>query len=112
MKKKSALLLILMLLMGFMLVGCDVEVSTFFNVNVTGKVDDSSTGRPLSGVRVSVSGVSTTTDSNGYYKINNVSISGSTKLVVEKAGYSTYAYTVNSYPDGGTLILDVALRKN
>ena len=111
MKKKSILLLVIMSLMSFMLVGCNLEVSDMFIIDINGKVSDSATGIALSGVKVSVSGISTKTDANGYYSLKDISVSYNTSIVFEKTGYSSSVYNIVSYPSQGTLFLDMALRQ-
>jgi large repetitive protein len=55
---------------------------------LTGVVTDATTGLPINGVTVSLSGVTTTTDSGGNYGFTNIT-PGTYTLTFTKAGYIT-----------------------
>lgn len=62
---------------------------------MTGRITDYDTGYGISGARVSISGTSLygTTDSSGYYTINNIPV-GTQQVVVTANGYQTISGTV------------------
>ena len=55
---------------------------------LTGVVTDATTGLPINGVTVSLSGVTTTTDSGGNYGFTNIT-PGTYTLTFTKSGYQT-----------------------
>ena len=55
---------------------------------LTGQVTDATTGQPINGVTVSLSGVTTTTDSSGNYGFTNIT-PGTYTLTFTKSGYNT-----------------------
>jgi len=62
-----------------------IEVQPTDNYNISGYITDKS-GNPLSDVQIEVAGLSTTTDENGFFKINGL-IEGDYTLIASKAGY-------------------------
>ncbi|MDA3944038.1 MAG: PKD domain-containing protein [Bacteroidetes bacterium] len=119
----------------------DIELSTEAaeGSTLTGYVTDASTGFPIENALVSIAGLSTTTDINGNYTINNVpegmltadfaanvtsgeaplninffdySSDGSHTVSCSKTGYTTYVNNNVDIPVNGTLNLDISLSPN
>ena len=79
---------------------------------ITGTVTDSSSGRPVSDVQVSVSGVrvGATTDAQGRYAIGGVP-AGPRRLEARRIGFVPFAGHTVDVPTGGTITYDFRLRE-
>jgi Carboxypeptidase regulatory-like domain len=53
---------------------------------LTGTITDASTNQPISGAKVTLGAISTTSDASGVYLFNNLTV-GTYPLTVTKAGY-------------------------
>lgn len=66
-------------------------------VQVSGKVVDIVSGSPIVGATVRLGDLSTTTDANGNFVLQDVPV-GPAELVVEAPGYDVYRQTINVVP--------------
>lgn len=81
-----------------------------------GEVKDSITGEPVANVEVSIGSQSTTTDSNGYYKLTNLQAKEKAVVTYKHSDYikNSKIITIKEYTDGTTLspnYLEVKLNK-
>ncbi len=81
---------------------------------ITGRVYDAATNEPVAGAVVTGSAILTTTSaSDGTYKISNFPIGPNEVQVTPPAGYSAVQSQYSISPQKGeTLKLDIALKKN
>ena len=76
-------------------------------VKITGKVTDTE-GNPLSGVKVSANGKTTTTDDLGFYEIDSLPV-GVIKLGVIAEGYLPYSDVIE-VEEEGTIVKNITLK--
>lgn len=108
-RKKLWIVFALILGLSLCFAGCET-VPTF---SVSGTVRDSATGFNISGAKVSIGGKTATTDSNGKYKINDISAVNSTmQVVVEKSGYSKTTTNLMLVSTEVNYILDIGVSAN
>ena len=81
--------------------------ATALTGTVQGRVTDSATGQPLSGVTVSVGATTATTGANGQYQINNLS-PGAITLTASLSRYSTVS-GAGTLVAGGVIVFSPAL---
>ena len=79
---------------------------------ITGTVTDSSTGRVVSDVQVTVAGVrvGSTTDARGHYVIVGVP-AGPRRLEARRIGFVPFAGRMVDVPAGGAITVDLQLRE-
>jgi hypothetical protein len=76
--------------------------------HVSGYVNDSS-GNPLSNVTVSLGGNSSLTNSQGFYNISLITVSGDYNLIASKSGYEIYASNISLSFTNSTLQKNITM---
>jgi hypothetical protein len=101
---------VIILLIAGSMIGSFGEGISFFDEDTKGDITGTVTivnETPVENVTISILGepISTTTDSNGIYSLENVP-SGNHKIKVEKEGYNTIIYKAFISPSNGDIQID------